>query len=179
MALTIFSTRQLFVLLTDSRYRNYWRFLIIFMFLFQFGYIIALLFTVLNNLEILALLTGVIMLFGALFVFFVVRLGHLTISDMMETSVSKSYVENILSTIPDVMIVATPSRTIHRLNIAALSVTGYKSHELLGQPLDFLFPDLRMSTQDCIDNKAFYEGQIKTKSGALIPASLSISVIFD
>lgn len=179
MALSIFSTRKLFLLLTDSRYRDYWRLLIFLMVLFQVGYIVSFIFSVLNRPEILAILTGIIFLFGALFVLFVVRLGHLTISDLMQTSVSKSYVENILSTIPDVMIVATPTKLIRRVNKAVLSISGYRAHELLGKRMDLLFPELRISPQDCVDKITSHEGKIKTKTGELIPASLSISVICD
>jgi diguanylate cyclase (GGDEF)-like protein/PAS domain S-box-containing protein len=179
MALSIFSTRKLFLLLTDSRYRRYWQSLIIFMVLFQIGYVISLIFSILDRPEILVIFTGVIFFFGALFVLFVVRLGHLTISDLIQTTVSKSYIETILSTIPDVMIVATPAKNIRRVNKAVLAITGYKSYELLGKPLDQLFPNLHISPQECVDTIQNYEGKIRTKSGDLIHASLSISVICD
>jgi diguanylate cyclase (GGDEF)-like protein/PAS domain S-box-containing protein len=179
MALSIFSTRRLLFLLTDSKYRGFWRSLILLMSLFQIGYIVSFVFSILDKPEILAILTGVIFFFGALFVLFVVRLGHLTISDLMQTSVSKTYVENILSTIPDVMIVATPAKSIRRVNNAALTISGYKPHELLGKPLDFLFPELQISPKDCVDKTFSLEGKIKTKSGNQIPASLSISMICD
>ena len=179
MILSIFSTRRLIRILTDSRYRTTWRLLMVLMILFAFGYVFSFYISIVDRPEILALMTGIIFLFGALFVLFVVRLGRLTISDLIETSISKTNVENILSTIPEVMIVATSSKLVRRVNRAAITKSGYKAVELLGNNIDILFPDLLITPKECTDKIITIDERIRTKSGEMIPVSVSISTICD
>jgi CheY-like chemotaxis protein len=64
------------------------------MVLFLFGYMAAVSLVLTGNIDFMALLTGLIFFFGALFVYLVVRIGHLTIDDLLNTIVSKRAAES-------------------------------------------------------------------------------------
>lgn len=179
MGVSIFFARRLLIVLNESKYKRFWQLLVVFMIVFFLGYASAFFLSILEKPEILAMLTGVIFFFGALFVFIVVRLGSDTISDLFQTSVSKTYIENLLDTIPDVLVVLTPETTIRRINKAALSVTGYKPYELIGKEIKRVFPDLNISANDCVGRNSVLEVNLVTKNGEQIPVTLSITSYCD
>ena len=57
-----------------------------------------------------------------------------------ETTVSKLYVDNILKSMIDTLIVIGPGEKIHSTNQATLTLLGYQESEIIGQGLDILFP---------------------------------------
>jgi signal transduction histidine kinase/CheY-like chemotaxis protein len=93
MFLSLLGTRKILRLLRGNRYTRGWLILSVLMAFFLIGYLAALGFIFAGRTEFLALLTGVIFFFGALFVYIVVRVGRLTISELLETSVSKEAAE--------------------------------------------------------------------------------------
>jgi signal transduction histidine kinase/CheY-like chemotaxis protein len=93
MFLSLLGTRRILQLLKGSRYTRAWLILSVLMVFFLIGYLATLVFIFVGKIEFLAILTGVIFFFGALFVYVVVWIGHLTISDLLEASVSKEAAE--------------------------------------------------------------------------------------
>ncbi len=86
MALAGRTTWQLIHMLDSSRYRRTWTILFGFIGLFEAAYLGTLVLLVLNVHLLTFFLTGVVFLFGAWFVFLVVRLGRLTIADLQATT---------------------------------------------------------------------------------------------
>jgi two-component system, sensor histidine kinase len=84
MTLAIFSTRRILALVKDSHYATSWQTLFFLMMLFAVGYIAAIILIVTNITSILVALTGIIFMFGALFVYVVVRVGLLTINELVD-----------------------------------------------------------------------------------------------
>ncbi len=77
------------------------------------------------------------------------------------------------------MIVLTPEKTIRRINKAGLSISGYATEEILGMDISRLFPDLLINSLDCIERNMTTEVNFLTKTGVVIPVSLSLSVFSD
>ena len=59
---------------------------------------------------------------------------------LLNTTVSKKYVDNVIRSMIDTLIVVTPTGTIQTVNHAALQLLGYEEKELLGQYPDIIFP---------------------------------------
>ncbi|MEK9141114.1 MAG: PAS domain S-box protein [Nitrospirota bacterium] len=59
---------------------------------------------------------------------------------LLHTTVSKNYVDNIIRSMTDLLIVLNPDGTIQSVNHAALTLLGYEEHELLAQHASILFP---------------------------------------
>ena len=55
--------------------------------------------------------------------------------DLGQTTVSKSYVDNIIKSMLDTLIVVDVDLTITKVNQSALNLLGYDRHELLGKPI--------------------------------------------
>jgi diguanylate cyclase (GGDEF)-like protein/PAS domain S-box-containing protein len=177
MVMSVFATRHILTLLAQTRYLVHWRILLVLILFFLAGYLISLAVVALNQFEVLIMLTGVIYLFGALFVFNVVRLGQRTISDLFTTTVSKDYVESIIKAIPDVIIVANQDYKIQSVNEAAIRTCGYTENELLAQPLHFIFPGLPINRREKDQTIENSETNLRIKDGRLIPIALSINTL--
>jgi len=95
MVLAILQTRRIFALLKAGRYAKVWRLLTFLMIFFLVGYVGVIGLVVHGDTHFLVVLTGVIFLFGALFVYMVVQTGQLTIQDLLETTVSKEALETV------------------------------------------------------------------------------------
>jgi PAS domain S-box-containing protein len=57
------------------------------------------------------------------------------IADLKKTTVSRDYVDNIIASMLDTLIVVSPEGTIMRLNAAACALLGYAEAELIGRPV--------------------------------------------
>jgi len=84
MMLAIVRTRRIFKLMRQQRYRKNWHILFYLMIFFFVGYLAAAIVVVTGHINLLALLTGIVFLFGAAFVYIVVMTGWLTINDLKE-----------------------------------------------------------------------------------------------
>ncbi|MFC2165303.1 response regulator [Acidobacteriota bacterium] len=93
MFLSILATRQLLSTVGGSKYAAEWRKLYIFMTFFFSGYIGTVFLVLFGSVKLMGILTGVIFLFGALFVYLVVRTGQLTIADISKATLSKNAAE--------------------------------------------------------------------------------------
>lgn len=67
---------------------------------------------------------------------------------LQNTTVSKTYVDNIIASMQDMLFVITPDTRIEKINYAVLDLLGYKEEDLLGQPLQILLaPEYRLLWQ--------------------------------
>ena len=76
------------------------------------------------------------------------EIGHLAESfnrmtyNLRETTVSKEYVQNILKSMNETLIVLTPEGHIQTVNQATCDLSGYKAEELVGEPVGKIFGEI-------------------------------------
>ncbi len=102
---------------------------------------------------------------------------------LQETTVSKSYLDNIISSLSDALIVLTKNNTIESFNEATLFLSGYQANELRNQPLNIFFKEnnfLSYLEANGSDQSGFLgrrETTFFTKDGREIPVSVTGSVM--
>jgi PAS domain S-box-containing protein len=101
--------------------------------------------------------------------------------DLQKTTVSKDYVDNIITSMFDALIVTTLEGTIKRVNKAACNMFGYASEELVGHPVDILFCGEFFHDSNILEKDSFsnMEKICAAKDGRRIPMLMSGSVIHD
>ncbi|TVM00469.1 MAG: hypothetical protein CV087_13970 [Candidatus Brocadia sp. WS118] len=72
------------------------------------------------------------------------------IADLRETIVSKEYADNIIKSMDDSLVVASPEFTIQMVNRSTCELLGYNEQELIGKPINMLF-----SEEDTADTSWF------------------------
>jgi PAS domain S-box-containing protein len=105
---------------------------------------------------------------------------------LLTTTVSKNYVDNIIRSMIDTLIVVNPDSTIGIVNRATLHLLGYEEHELLGQRITILFPQkdglfFEQIYNALIRKSAIDHGETayQTKDGRAIPILFSAAVMRD
>ena len=182
MLFSVAGTRKILQKTKTSRYSSLWKILLILMIFFLLGYIGTAVLIFINLTEIILILTGVVFFFGALFVFLVVRTGYLTISELVETSVSKSYVENIINSMHDALAVIDKNGFIKTVNQSLIDIVHDTEEELIGLNISEIHKDLdssyftkiisQLSKTHTISDLKF---DLITKEDNLIPVYASIS----
>ncbi|MEB3337329.1 MAG: EAL domain-containing protein [Leptolyngbyaceae bacterium] len=102
--------------------------------------------------------------------------------DLSITSVSQSYLDDILNSILDLLVVINVNRKITKVNQATLKLLGYQEEELINQKIHILFSE----DTDFEFEKLFKQGFIGkvetnyvTKAGDRIPVSFLGSLMWD
>jgi PAS domain S-box-containing protein len=100
---------------------------------------------------------------------------------LKETTVSKTYVDEIIRSMADTLVVLDPEGRIRSLNHAALVLLGYSEQELVGQPFAFVcrdaFQDAGRSTMARVGGSLKVETHYHSKAGRDIPMSFSSSMM--
>ena len=108
-------------------------------------------------------------------------------AELQKTTVSKNYMDNILKSMADTLIVINPDQRIRTINRAACELLGYEETELLDQPVDFILKsnkekpfnkkNLRklLKAGELRNMETFY----RTKDGTDIPILFNASVMKD
>jgi len=184
MYLAIARTSQLLKLLKGGHYTGRWRALLSLMFFFLGGYLLAAIMVLLEYRDLLILLTGMIFFFGALFVFIVVKTSSSTIQELFATSVSKSYVENIIGSMADTLIVVKldKNQTVEKVNQATLNLLHFEEKDIVGNSINKILPS--ESQEQLNIDKILQDGYVSdleliylTKDGNEIPVLFSASVM--
>ncbi len=102
------------------------------------------------------------------------------IEGLREKTVSKNYLDNILASMAESLIVIGPDKTIQKINHATLKLLGYEESELINQSVQFIFaediePDLNNLAQTGVLSN--YEATYIRKDGKKIPVAFSSSLI--
>jgi len=98
--------------------------------------------------------------------------------DLKRITVSKDYVDNILKSMSDALIVVSPQGEIEAVNGSLCKMLGYKGIELVGRPVMSLFTE--SSTYQALltrENISDVEKVFRTKMGKEIPVLISASVM--
>ncbi len=104
------------------------------------------------------------------------------VADLVDTTISKTYLDNILRSINDSLIVLGPDMRIERVNQAALDLLGYTEADLIGQtPAPIFTPDALDWLMHTVQESAVQtiETTYRTRSGTEIPVSFSASRLVD
>ena len=104
--------------------------------------------------------------------------------DLKKTTVSKEYVDSIIKSMIDTLLVVDPEGRIRTINPATAKLLGYKEEELIGKPVDSIFEEEELIFKGTKLEKLLKEGSVRdydmtylTKSGGKIPVSFSGSVM--
>ena len=97
---------------------------------------------------------------------------------LKRTTISRDYVDNVLSSMNETIIVTSADGTIKKINDATARMLNYTEEELLGQPLDLIVDKrksrvLEADVPSGIPREAF----LLTKSGESVPVSYTTSHI--
>jgi len=106
---------------------------------------------------------------------------------LQKTTVSKDYVDNIIGSMTDALIVVDPDTKISTVNRATCELLGYKEEELIGKPVELIFataeetPLEEAKLEVLIEEGELrnYEAYYKAKDGKEIPILFSSSVMRD
>jgi len=182
--LALLKTYKLIKIIKGSKHERAWTILMGLIVSFLVGYITLFFMMDLQSGGQTNAVLDIILFLGSIFVWLVVRNGYITIHDLYKTSVSKQYVENIIQSMADTLIVVQldPESRIKTVNKATLNLLGYSEEELLQKPVDIILDTTlqkqKMSngTKDAIlEEEVFY----KTKSNKTIPMLYSVSEVND
>lgn len=108
--------------------------------------------------------------------------------DLQKTTVSRDYVDNIIESMSDSLIVIDPNKEIRRVNSATCQLLGYKEEKLIGKPIEPIWAmaaemPLKEATklEELIEAGELrnYETYYNTKDGQQVPILLSSSVVKD
>ena len=105
---------------------------------------------------------------------------------LSRTTVSKTYVDNIIASMQDMLFVITPDTHIEKINRAVSHLLGYEAEDLLGQPLQLvLAPEDRLPWQlpTTLASPLFAlrdkEMKMVTKDGRLLYTAVSTAIMQD
>lgn len=105
--------------------------------------------------------------------------------DLEKTTVSKDYVDNIIRSMMDTLIVVAPDRTIMLANDAACRLLGYDEEDLIGRPFEAVLeadPRTSVSVIDEVLSKGFIgnsERVYRARNGQRLQVLFSASVMSD
>ena len=103
--------------------------------------------------------------------------------DLRETTVSKEYLDNIIGSMNDTLIVVSPEGQVLLMNRAACRLLGYGEDELVGQPVETIFGEEAQRKNTLLrelhkkGNLQSTERTYRSKDGRNIPVLFSASEI--
>jgi PAS domain S-box-containing protein len=109
------------------------------------------------------------------------------VKNLEKVTVSRDYVDSIIESMIDALIVVDPDGKIRTVNKATCDLLGYKEEELRGNPFEMIFsavaeaPLKREEMERLIEEGTLrnYEAYFKNKNGIKIPVLFSSSVMKD
>jgi PAS domain S-box-containing protein len=97
---------------------------------------------------------------------------------LQKTTISRNYVDRVLSSMNEAVIITTPESIIRRVNTATERLLGYTEQELIGQPLDFIVDKTNGSPLESeMQSGVPKENFLATSSGQSVPVSYTGSII--
>ncbi|MFQ5549117.1 MAG: EAL domain-containing protein [Woeseia sp.] len=94
------------------------------------------------------------------------------------TTISRDYVDNVLSSMNEAIIVASADGTIKRINAATALMLDYTEEELLGKPIDLIIDKHKSRVFETdMPSHTPREAFLLKKSGESVPVSYTASVI--
>ncbi len=107
------------------------------------------------------------------------------VGNLEKVTVSKDYVDNILKSMINTLIVVSPDNKIMNANAAACRLLGYEEEELISMPVEMVFAE-KNSRRDYWVKDLFLNDHVgnieefyRTKDGRQVPILLSASIMRD
>jgi rsbT co-antagonist protein RsbR len=97
--------------------------------------------------------------------------------ELAASTVSKAYLNDIIESMTDLLVVTDKSARITTVNRGACALTNYSKQELLGQPLSLLFADISIDDIIASGGAAHQERVCRARAGEAVPISFSASVL--
>lgn len=104
--------------------------------------------------------------------------------DLKQSTVSKDYLDNIIGSMNDTLIVVAPDARIRSVNRAMCSLLEYEEHELIGKDIHFILKEKETildsaGLQKILSGRTIrnYELEYRTKRGESIPVLFSGSLL--
>ncbi|WP_437828563.1 PAS domain S-box protein [Sorangium sp. So ce1153] len=104
---------------------------------------------------------------------------NMVAEELASRVVSREYVDNIIESMSDLLIVVDRAGLITSVNAAAYRLSERTSEELLGQPASLLFPAVLPLEMSGATNLLIEETAFLKKSGDIVAVSLSASVMIN
>jgi len=111
---------------------------------------------------------------------------NLMLEELRKSTVSKDYLNSIINSMADMLIVLDPQLKIIRVNKTVSELLGYSEGELIGEPINIIFSSAHSlftgtEFEQHVKKGAFidYEIHFVTKNKIDIPVLFSVSVISD
>jgi len=101
---------------------------------------------------------------------------NMTAETLDSTTVSRTYVENILASMVDTLVVVNPDATIRTVNEAMADLLGYERAELEGKPATMLFATASAAAEEQEEEGSLFKGtrlDQLVKEGAVRSVSLT------
>jgi len=98
--------------------------------------------------------------------------------NLRETTITKNYLNTVLNSLSDAVLVTSPDGVVRSCNQAAQNFLGYTEAEIVGKPLSSFIDDLHREAYVATDSAP--EGRetvLRTASGQTIPVSMAGSAI--
>ena len=105
--------------------------------------------------------------------------------NLNKSTVSKDYMDNIIESMLNLLIVVSPEDKIITINKITCKLLGYEDSELIGMPIEKIFGSGKtyqtlLTNTASTDNQSFnFEDIYRKKDGTEIPVLLSTSVMYD
>jgi diguanylate cyclase (GGDEF)-like protein/PAS domain S-box-containing protein len=99
---------------------------------------------------------------------------------LRQTTITKNYLNIVLNSMSDAVLVTSPDGTIKGANDAARRLLGYAEEDLIGKPLLFVIAEnehANFSLDQAAQSQDTRETVVRTRSGQTIPVSFSASQI--
>ncbi len=97
---------------------------------------------------------------------------------MNETTITKNYLNTVLNSLSDAVLVTAPNGTVKSCNQAAQALLGYAEAELIGKPLTSFIDEAHRNAFDpSHDAPEARETVLRTAAGQTIPVSMASSAI--
>jgi PAS domain S-box-containing protein len=184
--------RKALGLIQGNRYFPLWRILFVLMIVFLLGDLLSdlgmFVGALTTNERLMPLLSSVEFFSGAIFVYLVAWLYHLTLEELLRTNVSEAYVDNILKSMLDTLVVVNSKGQIQTVNQALCNLLGHQAEDLRGQSVKKILAnsaafDELQSTDFKLKIKAELQGNLEktylAKDGSQIPVRFSGSAMYD
>ena len=190
--LSTLKMRKILWLNQGNQYLGLWRILLVLIVVFLIGGLLSDLGEFFSNVateeEFIPLLCAIKFISKALFVYLIVWLYHRTIGELLKINISKAYLDNILKSMLDTLVVVNPDAQIQTVNQALCNLLGYQVEELRGQSVEKILAEpLAFDGLESTDLrqklKAEFQGSSEktyiSKDGRHIPVLFSGSAMYD
>lgn len=172
MIFSIQLTRKLLGIQEGKMFKS-WRILLYFIAAFTLAYIAALTLVIIDLKDIIYILTGMVFLGGALFVYLVIRASLTSSLKLIETASAKNYLNDIFQTMGNILIVLDENNKIKTVNPTTCQKLGCSNESIIGQDVSKIIGNTKLVAGSLI------ETSFKTKSGKELPVLLSVNKLKD